>query len=94
MKKEPVNKFLQEADVKEGALHRKLKVPQEYNMGDMMTYLKKIDVTPVGHRAKNPLAHGIPEILVDAHLHRQVRFAIRGINASRGVYKKGKKARK
>jgi hypothetical protein len=58
-----------------------------------MTYLKKIYATKIGHVAKNPLAHGIPEILVDAHLKKQVGFAMRGINASRGLYRKGKKGK-
>ena len=94
MPKQPVNKFLQNANVKEGLLHKKLQVPQEYNMGDMMTFLKKIDATPVGHVCKNPLAHGIPEIMVDAKLHKEVRFAMVGINSSRGVYKKKPAAKK
>ena len=83
-----VNKFLQKAKVKEGRLHRTLRVPQGYNMGEMMTFLQKIEATPVGHVCKNPLAHGVRQIKVDAHLKRMVGFAIRGIKASRGEYRK------
>jgi hypothetical protein len=75
----------------EGKLHRVLKVPLDYNMGDMMTFLEKIDGAIVGHTIKNPLAHGIREILITPKLQRQVRFAIRGIKASRGEYKPKKK---
>jgi hypothetical protein len=76
-KKKPANKFIQDMDIKKGALRRKLKVPEGYSMGDMMTFLHKILETPGGHVCKNPLVHGISQIKVDETLKKEVRLAIR-----------------
>jgi hypothetical protein len=75
-----------------GSLHRMVGVPESYNMGEMMTLLDKIRVTPIGEKIKNPLAHGKPIIPITRLLKLRAVSAQNRIKASRGLYKK--KARK
>lgn len=68
------NYFIQEANIKKGALSRQLEIPERDNIP--LILLRKIKVTPIGRTIMNPTSKGKRRIRVTALLKKRVVFAL------------------